>query len=60
MRRQESTDIHDLTPIWHSIRICQLRDYFANLIQPRRALMAFKRQQINIRPVDNGLPSSSQ
>lgn len=58
MRRQESTDIHDLTPIWHSIRIC--RDYFANLIQPRRALMASKRQQIDIRPVDNGLPSSSQ
>ncbi len=53
-------DIYGKTPIWRSIRIFKLLYYIANLIQPRRALMAYKRRQINIRPADDGLLSSSQ
>ncbi len=53
-------DIYGKTPIWRSIRIFKLLYYIANLIQPRRALMAYKRRQINIRPADDGLLSSNQ
>jgi flavin-dependent dehydrogenase len=46
-------DIFGSTPIWRSIRILKLLYYIANVIQPKMALMGWKRRRANIRPVDD-------
>ena len=38
-------DIFGTTPIWRSIRIFKALYYFANIIQPRRAFMSWKRRR---------------
>jgi flavin-dependent dehydrogenase len=44
-------DIFGRTPIWRSIRTFKLLYYIANVIQPRRAYMGWKRRRFNIRQV---------
>lgn len=46
-------DIFGKTPIWRSIWMFKLLYYIANIIQPRRAFMAWKRRRFNIRRVDD-------
>lgn len=46
-------DIFGKTPIWHSIRMFKLLYYLANIFQPKRAYMAWKRRRFNIRRVDD-------
>lgn len=46
-------DIFGKTPIWRSIKIFKLLYYTANLIQPKRAFMGWKRRRFNIRKVDD-------
>jgi hypothetical protein len=46
-------DIFGRTPIWRSIWIFKARYYFANVLQPRRAFMAWKERRSNIRKVDD-------
>lgn len=46
-------DIFGMTPIWRSIWIFKLLYYFANLLQPKRAFMGWKRRRFNIRKVDD-------
>ena len=46
-------DIFGKTPIWRSIRTFKLLYYIANVIQPRRAFMGWKRRRFNIRRVDD-------
>jgi flavin-dependent dehydrogenase len=48
-------DIFGTTPIWRSIRIFKALYYFANIIQPRRAFMGWKRRRFNIRKVDEAV-----
>ena len=45
-------DIFGKTPIWRSIWMFKLLYYVANIIQPRRAFMGWKRRRFNIRKVD--------
>jgi len=45
-------DIFGKTPIWRSIWMFKLLYYIANIIQPKRAFMGWKRRHFNIRPVD--------
>lgn len=45
-------DIFGKTPIWRSIKMFKLLYYIANLIQPKRAYMGWKRRHFNIRPVE--------
>jgi flavin-dependent dehydrogenase len=45
-------DIFGKTPIWRSIKMFKLLYYIANLIQPKRAFMGWKRRHFNIRPVE--------
>ena len=45
-------DIFGTTPIWRSIRIFKALYYVANIVQPRRAFMGWKRRRFNIRKVD--------
>jgi flavin-dependent dehydrogenase len=46
-------DIFGKTPIWRSIRMFKLLYYIANVIQPKRAYMGWKRRRFNIRRVDD-------
>ena len=46
-------DIFGKTPIWRSIWTFKLLYYIANIIQPRRAFMGWKRRRFNIRRVDD-------
>jgi flavin-dependent dehydrogenase len=46
-------DIFGKTPIWRSIWMFKLLYYVANIIQPKRAFMAWKRRRFNIRRVDD-------
>lgn len=46
-------DIFGKTPIWNSIRMFKLLYYLANIFQPKRAYMAWKRRRFNIRRVDD-------
>lgn len=46
-------DVFGKTPIWRSIFVFKLLYYSANLMQPRRALMAWKQRRFNIRKVDD-------
>jgi hypothetical protein len=48
-------DIFGRTPIWRSIRMFKLLYYIANVIQPRRAFMGWKRRRFNIRKVDDAV-----
>ncbi len=48
-------DIFGKTPIWRSIWIFKGLYYFANLIQPKRAFMGWKRRKFNIRKVDEAV-----
>jgi hypothetical protein len=48
-------DIFGTTPIWRSIRIFKALYYVANIIQPRRAFMGWKRRRFNIRKVDEAV-----
>ncbi len=45
-------DIFGKTPIWRAIWVFKGLYYFANLIQPKRAFMGWKRRKFNIRKVD--------
>jgi len=45
-------DIFGKTPIWRSIKMFKLLYYIANIIQPKRAFMGWKRRHFNIRPVE--------
>ena len=46
-------DIFGKTPIWRSIGMFKLLYYIANIIQPKRAFMGWKRRRFNIRRVDD-------
>lgn len=46
-------DVFGKTPIWRSIWMFKLLYYIANLIQPKRAFMGWKRRRFNIRRVDD-------
>jgi flavin-dependent dehydrogenase len=46
-------DIFGKTPIWRSIWMFKLLYYIANMIQPKRAFMGWKRRRFNIRRVDD-------
>ena len=46
-------DIFGKTPIWRSIWMFKLLYYVANIIQPKRAFMGWKRRRFNIRRVDD-------
>ena len=48
-------DIFGKTPIWRSIRIFKVLYYVANIVQPRRAFMGWKRRRFNIRKVDEAV-----
>src|SRR5512145_1196347 len=45
-------DIFGKTPIWRSIWMFKLLYYTANIVQPKRAFMGWKRRHFNIRPVE--------
>ena len=45
-------DIFGKTPIWRSIWMFKVLYYLANIFQPKRAFMGWKRRNFNIRPVD--------
>jgi len=46
-------DIFGKTPIWRSITMFKVLYYIANIIQPKRAFMGWKRRRFNIRQVDD-------
>ncbi len=46
-------DVYGKTPIWRSIFIFKLMYYGANILQPRRAFMAWRQRRFNIRVVDD-------
>ena len=46
-------DIFGSTPIWRSLRIFKALYYCANILQPRRAFLGWKRRRFNIRKVDD-------
>jgi len=46
-------DIFGKTPIWRSLWMFKLIYYIANIIQPKRAFMGWKRRRFNIRRVDD-------
>jgi flavin-dependent dehydrogenase len=46
-------DIFGKTPIWRSIMVFKVLYYLANIFQPRRAFMGWKRRRFNIRPVND-------
>lgn len=48
-------DIFGATPIWRSLAIFKALYYIANLCQPRRAYLAWKRRRFNIRKVDEAV-----
>ena len=52
-------DIFGKTPIWRSIWMFKLLYYIANIIQPKRAFMGWKRRRFNIRWVEDSAMKSS-
>ena len=52
-------DVFGKTPIWRSIFIFKMLYYVANLMQPRRAFVAWKQRQFNIRKVDDARMSGA-
>jgi flavin-dependent dehydrogenase len=52
-------DIFGKTPIWRSITMFKVLYYIANIIQPRRAFMGWKRRRFNIRPVNDPAMNSA-
>lgn len=46
-------DIFGMTPIWRSVFAFKLMYYTANILQPKRAFMAWKQRRFNIRRVDS-------
>lgn len=48
-------DIFGKTPIWSSIWAFKMLYYVANIMQPRRAFMGWKRRKFNIRKVDDNV-----
>ncbi|MDD3786433.1 MAG: tryptophan 7-halogenase, partial [Hydrogenophaga sp.] len=46
-------DVFGQTPIWRSLFIFKCLYYLANITQPRRAYMAWRKRRFNIRKVDN-------
>lgn len=46
-------DVFGKTPIWRSILCFKALYYAANILQPQRAFMAWRRRRSNIRPVDD-------
>lgn len=46
-------DIYGKTPIWRSVHTFKLLYYIANVIQPQRAFLAWKRRRFNIRRVED-------
>jgi hypothetical protein len=48
-------DIFGKTPIWSSIRAFKIIYYLANIMQPRKAFMGWKRRKFNIRKVDDSV-----
>jgi flavin-dependent dehydrogenase len=46
-------DVFGKTPIWRSILVFKTMYYIANIIQPKRAFMAWQRRRFNIRKVDD-------
>ncbi len=46
-------DIFGKTPIWRALRLFKLIYYLANVVQPRRAYLGWKRRRFNIRRVDD-------
>jgi flavin-dependent dehydrogenase len=46
-------DIFGKTPIWRSIWMFKVLYYIANIIQPKRAFMGWKRRRFNIRRVED-------
>jgi flavin-dependent dehydrogenase len=46
-------DIFGKTPIWRSVFAFKLMYYAANILQPKRAFMAWKQRRFNIRKVDS-------
>lgn len=46
-------DVFGKTPIWRSILAFKALYYAANILQPRRAFLAWKRRRFNIRKVDD-------
>jgi flavin-dependent dehydrogenase len=52
-------DIFGKTPIWRSIMMFKVLYYIANIIQPRRAFMGWKRRRFNIRPVNDPAMNSA-
>ncbi len=52
-------DVFGKTPIWRSIFMFKTLYYVANLMQPRRAFMAWKQRRFNIRKVDDAALSEA-
>jgi flavin-dependent dehydrogenase len=52
-------DIFGKTPIWRSIFMFKTLYYLANIFQPKRAYMGWKRRQFNIAPVDDAAMNSA-
>jgi len=52
-------DIFGKTPIWRSIWMFKLLYYIANIIQPKRAYMGWKRRRFNIRWVEDSAMKSA-
>ena len=52
-------DIFGKTPIWRSIFMFKTLYYLANIFQPKRAYMGWKRRQFNIAPVDDSAMNSA-
>jgi len=48
-------DIFGKTPIWRSIRMFKLLYYIANITQPKKAFLGWKRRKFNIRKVDDAV-----
>lgn len=46
-------DVFGKTPIWRSLLIFKALYYSANILQPRRAYMAWRKRRFNIRKVDD-------
>lgn len=46
-------DVFGKTPIWRSLLVFKAIYYVANIVQPRRAFMAWRRRRFNIRKVDD-------
>ncbi|UCU96227.1 NAD(P)/FAD-dependent oxidoreductase [Hydrogenophaga taeniospiralis] len=46
-------DVFGKTPIWRSILVFKAMYYTANILQPKRAFMAWQRRRFNIRKVDD-------